>query len=180
MGLDVHAYRKIKKLDALFDGDGSPVNPVTREPYEDYFRLYVSSYFPEQAEGLEDGVYSYEDSGPFWSGGYVRYNIWREQLAKLAGYVPIWYESIEGYKPSGSLSHQAGAFVVEDGPFHELICFSDCDGIIGTVVSAKLAKDFAEWDEKIKSNSDDAFYIKYVQWQKCFEMAADDGAVHFG
>lgn len=180
MGLDVSAYREIAKLDALFDWDGEPVNPTTREPFEDYLRIYVSSDFPDQADDLEDkAVYSYKESGRFWSGSYGKYNQWREQLAKLANYAPVWYESIEGYKPSGSLSHQAGAFEVDSGAFYELICFTDCDGIIGAKTSAKLAKDFAEWDEKAKALNDEYFYAKYEQWRKCFEMAANNGAVSF-
>jgi hypothetical protein len=77
------------------------------------------------------------------------------------------------------MSHQVGAFEVTEGPFRELLCFSDCDGVIGAQVAAKLARDFAEWDERAKALGDSWFYEKYTEWQRCFEMAADDGAVSF-
>jgi len=38
MGLDVSAYKKLTKLDVLFDEDGEPVNPVTRELIDDYVK----------------------------------------------------------------------------------------------------------------------------------------------
>jgi hypothetical protein len=53
MGLDVAAYRKLTKLDALFDSSGGPVNPSTREPIEDYFKANFNSDFPEQVKALE-------------------------------------------------------------------------------------------------------------------------------
>lgn len=181
MGLGVTAFSKLTKLDALFDESGEPVNPQTRERYKDYFKAYVSADFPSQADGIEDrAVYSYEAYGRFWSASYGRYNSWRETLAKLAGYEAVPYETVPGYKPSEVMSHQVGAFEVNEGPFHELVCFSDCDGVIGPKVAAKLAKDFANWDERARALGDDWFYSKYQEWRQCFEMAADAGAVSFG
>jgi len=182
MGLNVHAYRQIRKLDVLFDADGQPVDPLTRAPVEgDYFRATVNSDFPSQAEGVEHrGVYAFADEDHFWSGGYGHYGRWRETLAKLAGYTAVLHERVPGFKPSEVMSHTVGAFEVEDGPFHELVCFSDCEGCIGTVVSAELARDFAEWDDRAKATGDAWFYEKYAEWRRCFEMAADGGAVTFG
>ena len=67
-------------------------------------------------------------------------------------------------------------------PFFELIHFSDCEGIIGPKISAKLAKDFA--DNQAKADVyrvDEAswFREKYSDWRRAFEMAADNGAVEF-
>ena len=174
MGLDVTAYRRIKKLDVLFDASGEPVDPGTMEPHEDYFKALVNPNFFPQAAGLEDeSVYGYVESERFWSGSYGTYGSWREQLAKLAGYRSVYVG------PDGKRSHQVGACQSNEGPFHELICFTDSDGVIGAKVSAKLARDFAAWDDRAKETRDDWFYQKYAEWRRCFEMAADDGAVSF-
>jgi hypothetical protein len=181
MGLDVSAYSKLKKLDVLFNEDGEPVNPETREvlDYDDYFKVYANPHFPRQAADLtHKGVYAFEDSAHVWSGGYGRYNNWREELAKLAGYTPALYYRIPDYAPSAMLSHSVGAGEVDSGPFHELIHFTDCDGVIGPTICAKLARDFAEWDERAKALGD-GFYESYRQWREGFELAADGGAVHF-
>lgn len=64
-------------------------------------------------------------------------------------------------------------------PFYELIDFSDCEGVIGPEVSAKLAKDFADWDEQAKRTLDDYDYEMYSNWHKAFKIASDGGAVIF-
>lgn len=176
MGLDITAYKNLKKVDTVFNGDGEPLDPVTHEPMEDYFRPYVSSDFPTQAQGLEHkAVYVYENATWLSCGGYGRYNGWRETLAKLAGYPARQFERIKGYVET---THAMGAFYAESGPFRELVCFSDCDGVIGPVVSAKLAKDFADFDSQAKAVGE-AFYEQYLGWRRCLEMAADGGAVEF-
>ena len=168
MGLDITAYRQLKKLYALYNEHGEPVNPVTSEPYDDYFKVYFNMYFPVQSEGLDDlCAYTYEDSMGFRAGSY--------------GYTQVPFEKVEGYAPSTVMSAQIGAFDSPDGPFHELICYSDCEGCIGPVVAAKLAKDFEEWDEKAKTyaGTDSYFYQKYCCWKDAMIMAADGGAVAF-
>ena len=181
MGLDVSAYRKLKQLDVLFNADGDPVNPATGEEleYDDYVKPYISRDFPKQAADLVKGAaYGFEDSAHVWSGGYGGYNNWREELAKLAGYPVGVYYRVPGYAPSATESYSQGAFQVASGPFHELICFSDCEGAIGPTVCAKLAKDFAEWDERAKAVGG-WFYESYVMWREGFEFAADGGAIEF-
>lgn len=56
---------------------------------------------------------------------------------------------------------------------------SDCEGVIGPEVSAKLVKDFADFDERAKTRGGKYFYALYCDWRKAFEMAADGGAVSF-
>lgn len=69
----------------------------------------------------------------------------------------------------------------EDGtsPFFELIHFADNEGVIGPVVSAKLAKDFRDNYERAKAFGDGYWLSKYEKWMAAFEMAADNGAVEF-
>lgn len=179
MGLDITAYRNLRKIDAVFDVDGEPIDPITREPIDYSLKAYANNDFPGRDEGLEDrAIYSAEDSMGFRAGSYSGYNAWREELAKLAGYTAADYTIYEQTKKR----HDAGAWASTSGPFWELINFSDCEGVIGPVVSAKLAKDFAEFDDNARAHStarEDWFYPVYQDFRQAFEMAADKGAVDF-
>lgn len=178
MGLDISSYRKLTKLDCVFDEDGEPIDPVTREDVDYDMYAYLNPDFPGR-EGQIEGktIYRAEESDGFRAGSYGFYNNWREDLAQLAGYAPI---KVERY---GQVSerHDEAAWQVEAGPFLEMIVFSDCEGVIGAEVCAKLAKDFAEFDEKAKyfKGRVNGFYELYEKWKAAFEMGADEGAVQF-
>jgi hypothetical protein len=182
MGLDITAYKGIEKVDCVFDEDGQPLNPITREALDygdDYVtQAFINSDYPERAEGVvHKGVYRAKDSMGFRAGSYSGYNGWREDLAKLAGYPATAFTAYG----RTTHRHDAGAWAASEGPFWELICFSDCEGVIGPVVSAKLARDFAEWDERAKAYSEGPswFYERFQEWRAAFEMAADSGMVNF-
>ena len=66
-----------------------------------------------------------------------------------------------------------GKFIVID--------FTDSGGVIGPIVSAKLAKDFAQFSDAAKAaDAGDSWYFEnYCKWQQAFELAADAGAVDF-
>lgn len=165
MGLDITAYRKLTKLDVLFDEDGEPVDHVTGEPVENYFRAWDNPDFPGRAEGLEHlAIYGYAEYEHVFSRSYVGYNRWRETLAKLAGYTPD--DAWDGLV-------QAGA------PFWELVNFADNEGAIGPVVAAKLLRDFEEFDERAKTIENDLFYQGYCSIRRGLELAADGGALEF-
>ena len=71
MGLDVTAYRKITKVDAVFDQHGEPIDPITREAIEDGVQLCVNPDFPGRAGGIESGaVYRFEDCLHVSAGSY--------------------------------------------------------------------------------------------------------------
>ena len=69
-------------------------------------------------------------------------------------------------------------------PFVELIDFSDCEGVIGPKVAAKLAKDFADYEFMASAfaaeSNDDFFLALYREWRRAFEWAADGGMIYFG
>ncbi|WP_286898846.1 hypothetical protein [Achromobacter sp. UBA2119] len=178
MGLDVSAYARIKKLDAVFDDGGDAIDPTSREPLAYDFRAYHNPDFPGRADDIENrGVYLGEDAVGL-SVGYGGYNAWREELAKVAGYRKGTFKQFGRDQESHCVECWNGA----QGPFAELINFSDCEGTIGTAVSAKLAHDFAEFDAKAKAHSSDhgsRFYTLYGEFRAVFEMAADGGAVSF-
>lgn len=175
MGLDVTAYKGLTKLDCVFDADGEPIDPATREPIDEYFRSHGTNEFPGRDEGIESGaVYRYDESLAGPSLGYGGYNRWREELARLAGYEPTphtrWGQT--------EMLHAAACWSGATGPFAELINFTDCDGVIGPVVAARLLTDFKAFDERAQAIGE-AFYAVYREFTECFEMAAQDGAVSF-
>jgi hypothetical protein len=176
MGLDITAYTKTTKVDCVFDADGEPIDPQTRQPLEDYARPCCNPAFTEVAEGLDsEQVFSYEDAFGFRAGSYGGYSNWRETLAKVAGYPAL---ETERYG-SKYMSHSTGAWEARVGPFAELINFSDCEGVIGPKTSAKLAKDFADFQEQADAQGDSDWQERYTSWRKAFEMAADSGFVSF-
>jgi len=170
MGLDVSAYSKLVEApDAERDEDGEPVD------YDNYRNFYFNKDFPGRAEGLKEGMtYKLGEEGSGLSTGYGRYSAWRDELAKLAGYPAEPYERYGRVEQSHCMPCWNGA----QGPFAEQINFSDCDGTIGPVVSAKLAKDYADFAEKAEAVGG-YFWEKYQEWKVVFEIAANDGAVVF-
>ena len=176
MGLDVSAYSKVTKVDCLFDEDGEPVDPSTREAIKgDWFQAYVNPHFPGRADGIDDrSVYTYKDSDGMRAGGYAGYNRWRDDLAKIAGWPKGQYEH---YGKMGD-SYCVSCWNGETGPFSELINFSDAEGVIGTATAQKLAKDFATFQAAADAEGG-YFAEKYAEWRHLFELASDGGCVRF-
>lgn len=169
MGLDVTAYRGLKRDEnPKLDSDGWPEEP-SRVLLHTSSIAFAEENWPGRAEGIEAGVHEFADSYGFRAGSYGGYNRWRSDLARLSGFATIeeaWSSTIEF-------------------PFRELINFADNEGIIGPVVSAKLAKDFAENEKKAEAfaatfgANGGWWLLKYREWRNAFEMAADNGAVDF-
>lgn len=172
MGLDISAYSKLVEAPtAERDEDGYPVD------YDSFERFYENEDFPGRFEGLKNGmIYGYSEDSEFdsLSIGYGRYNAWREQLAEMAGYKD------ETYEQNGRimLSHCVACWNGAQGPFAEQINFSDCEGAIGPVACAKLAKDYAEFAGKAEAVGG-YFWDKYQEFKRCFDIGADFGAVSF-
>lgn len=176
MGLDITAYRGLTKAQP-----GEGVHPRYAEEADDdngWFRLYVESGFAGRADEIEDrAIYRAADRFDFPAGPYSGYSEWRDALAELAGYPTAPHPS--SYR-LGQSSHAASVWAdPKPGPFMELIHFSDCEGVIGTAVSAKLAKDFVAFQDKADAHPNAHFRAKYALWRKAFEMASDRGAVRF-
>lgn len=174
MGLDITAYRQVKLMPDQHEGEED------YDPYGDGgFRVWSNhAEFIGRSEGVvENAYYTSTDELDFRAGSYGGYNAWREQLAEFAGYPvsPAEYHQ-------GKLRHDQGAWDASGGPFWELIHFSDCEGTIGPVVSAKLAQDFADNQAKADTYAgpeSDWFKSRYADWRKAFEMGADGGCVVF-
>ena len=169
MGLDITAYRKLAKV-IIPEGAEAADYPAPR--------MYHNPAFPGRADDVPEGSYIGLEEFGFRAGSYGGYGEWRNQLAEFAGYA----EGVENFFGGERKSFSATAFDAKGGPFWELICFSDCEGTIGTAISAKLAKDFAENQPRADAyDGPDAewFKARYADWRKAFEMAADGGAVEF-
>lgn len=168
MGLDISAYRKLELVphdEVERDEDGDLAD------WEQNIQFYSNSDFPHHFEGLDKGaVYTRgEESYGFRAGSYSGYGQWRATLASMVGF-------------------SDGRDVPDDaqGPFVELINFSDCEGTIGPVVSRKLHEDFVLYKDKatefastLPSDEGEWFLSKYQDWERAFALAKDDGAVCF-
>lgn len=179
MGLDVTAYENLKKIDCVFNSDGEPIDAQTREVIDcSYYQPKVNYDFEGREEGIDNkAIYSFDKYLHEISIGYGRYNNWRNELAKLAGYPAIPVDRYGVGNPQ--LRHDQSAWEYDSGPFYELINFSDCEGVIGPVVSNKLANDFADHQNKADAHPDEYFKQIYSAFRHAFELASNNGAVDF-
>lgn len=164
MGLDITALGSIQPCSQHGDSDASYGAGHV------YLNVYENA-FPERAVPITEGCYVANKQMHFRAGSYSGYNRWREQLSMFAlGVMPqmVWdYPN-----------------VYEGKPFYELINFADNEGLIGPIVSVKLAADFAEGfgpaAEWAGVNDPTGYWFsKYGEWLKAFQIAANAGAVQF-
>jgi hypothetical protein len=157
MGLDITAVRRAKAVPAC-DKKG--------DCYPQHHYIYPIREFVERADGLERGCYESDEDLAFRAGSYSSYNRWREWLSQtFIGVSPerVW---------------QSPTFYA-DKPFVELVNFSDAEGVIGPMTSAKLAQDFRAHLPEVDAMPDDFETRLYRRWMYAFEMAADNGFVKF-
>lgn len=172
MGLDITAYSGLKEVGpqtAEHRENGNPDGTTT---------FWDNPDFPGRIDGVkEKTLYSYDEEEHVFGRSYGTYGAWREWLAQLSGYPLTEYEGPLG-RPEKA--HAAACWHGATGPFSELINFADNEGTIGPVVAAKLAKDFAEWDERAKAAATHGWeYEVYGQIRSGVEMAARNGALDF-
>lgn len=157
MGLDVLACNRIHWLDAWYDEEnGTAVLRDTGKVlnWDQFFVANINPDFPGRADEIEHGaLYGFDKEIRFRAGAYSTYNRWREKLARFAGY-----------------TSQEDCWSGTEGPFWELINFSDCEGDLGTATCRKLLADFRSFH----SMDED-----YLAWMSLFEHAADNGVVRF-
>lgn len=161
MGLDITAYKRLVVVEnPEIDEDGELIHWDSNwQPGASMD--WSEKHFPGRGEGIDSkAVYCWEDRYGFRAGSYSGYNHWRSQLESFA-------------KKIG-----------KNEAFQELIDFADNEGVIGPIVSKKLANDFTENKMEAlkfsKTLEDDGwFFEKYEDWELAFTMAADNGAVDF-
>ena len=162
MGLDITAYSQLKDTGRPFDLDVDEGNTYIPHNHPDFATRCVE-FTPWHAFEYEGYLHAY-------IGAYSYYGRWREQLAKLAGYSPL---------TGGYFTYSSGVWAATEGPFRELIDFTDCDGVLGTAVCQKLAEDFAEYEASARLLGDEDFLYTYLQFKAAVEWASDGGAVVF-
>lgn len=162
MGLDVSAFSRLRAApEAKLDRDGYPKDIRRYWLLRPALLDHTEKDWPGKTAGLVPGVFAFEDSTVFRAGSYSGYGEWREKLARFAG------------APTAEAVWDGRV----DVPFRELINFTDCDGVIGPVVSAKLAEEFAEYAERAAKVP--TIISLYRAFHKAFDLARHGGAVHF-
>lgn len=171
MGLDVTAYLGLTKSE-----NQAPIED--EDCLEGRISFWENPYFPGRSSGVECGdvVYSYTDTRAVFSGMCSRYCSYRETLAMIAGYAANQNQK----HGENHGSRAAISIYMTEGPFWEQILFSDCEGVLGPVVCAKLAKDYADFQSTVDAYAGDrAEYFKatYAEWREAFTLAANSGAI---
>lgn len=167
MGLDISVYERVElvtEVHAVEDSDG-------RICYEDkgHIKPYQEGCFQHNNGGIEPSkcyISTGEETG-FRAGSYGYYGEWRRQLCLTATgmEIEVLWDSPEKYF---------------DQPFWNLINFSDCEGVIGPTICAKLAEEFRTHRENVRPQLDEEWgQPKYDEWQEAFELAAAGGMVVF-
>lgn len=185
MGLAIHGYRNLKKLNLQLNEDKEAIDP--NNPNKTYDGDYVvpdknfhfdDSYF----NGLEEVPYSYDDYFRFSAGSYSGYNEFRKVICRILELVPEEVNMGTITDPKMKLRVEGYYWNGNKGPFSELIHFSDCEGTIGSEVSKKLLKDFEEYKSKAEKIEDPyrwGFRENYNNWIKALTLASDNGCIIF-
>lgn len=67
MGFSITAYKKLIAVDAIFDAEGTPIDPKTKAPIENWVKGYSSNEFPNQANDFTDqGIWKHSGSITFF------------------------------------------------------------------------------------------------------------------
>jgi hypothetical protein len=191
MGLDITAYShmihvgKHEKDRALNEGEPGGLDDWCY--YENHAQAFAYDSFPRSFRGipilstrtiggnakfLEGGCFEVTDkteTHEFRAGSYGGYGHWRQDLARQFNPAPILGLREGMQQPDPDL------------PFYELIWFADNEGSIGPEAAADLLADFQEHADRYDPADDQLGYMrrKYVDWTRAFELAAQDGLVHF-
>ncbi|WP_078391266.1 hypothetical protein [Shouchella patagoniensis] len=157
MGLDISAYKNLNLVQNPERDEAGDLVNWDREWQPGASMEWSEKHFPGRGEGVDyNAVYTFEEEFSFRAGSYSGYGAWREQLSEFAN----------------------------GNDFHELIVFADNEGVIGPVVSDKLAKDFDKnLNAAIKYSETfvggEYWLSKYLDWKDAFEIASENGAVNF-
>ena len=159
MGVLFEAGRGLKKLDE--DALKALAGRESEDDAQDLLYVEGNSQAPQIAEGVEVGATYQCAEMTFFS--FPHWTVCREWTKKL-------WEMI------GCTEDE----VLADGStvaFRDYLIWAQ-HGTFGPKASAKLAADFAEWDERAKTFSDDEFYELYTHMKFIFEWTAQDGLVY--
>lgn len=136
MGLDIRTYTNIRRVPpeeekAVLE---HPDGPHEGAYEKGYAFPDINPHFPGREEGVEEVPYAFDEDIHFRAGSYSGHSVFRQHICNVLGLgvFRAWIQS------KGTDTH---------GPFEEFLNFSDCEGVIGPVVSKKLAADFVEHEK---------------------------------
>lgn len=166
MGLDVTAYKTVKLLSTHSRDEWLEFYDVDLPTSQEY--LFVDHPSRTQHDGMLEGLYEVGKEYTFSCGGYGAYNQWRNWLASLLNRSAVEIQK----KPT-------------PGPFVEIIHFSDCEGFMGPITCAKLAKDFVGYRAIARRMAQKDPYDgernlqRYLDFLKAFRFVSPTGALKF-
>lgn len=181
MGLDISFYQAAQMLPA----DAIVGDDLDYDKYPDGRLAYVNDDFLAQADGLpEKFAFAAEGEGRDARIGYASYGHWRECVAKAVGYPkapPHPDESSLDASYRESLPHVTSAWRGHFGPLHDLLNFSDCEGVIGPQTCAKIAAELAEYRDRALACMSDAprFSEFYDAMMQGFSIVGPTGFARF-
>ena len=163
MGLDIIAYSRLKKNEYLSNKKDEDKDYIDGDCLiMSTLLTEIDEAFPGRAEPLKynGDVYDCENYEWINIGSYSTYGWFRWALE---------------------------TFSEDCDWFNELIDFSDCEGVIGSVVSEKLYEDFSsnaesfeQWVYQKYSVVEGELLLRmYYKFESAFEIAKDGGAVEF-
>jgi hypothetical protein len=155
MGVIFWAGRRMRKLDEAELKEFSD-----REEYvgEDLFLVRGNPQVPQIAEGLEVGATYQCAEITFFS--FYNWRYCRDWTGKLWDMVGCTEEEVLAADSTAA--------------FRDYFLWAQ-KGTLGPVASAKLAAQFAAWDERAKAFADEDFYETYALMRLMFEWTAQDG-----
>jgi hypothetical protein len=179
MGLDVTAYRRLERVADWPEGV-EDIDDVARYDFDQgtYIwngRRVVEVHpwgqgdFPEH-HNLTPGLYAYADKTGWRAGSYSGYNDWRDWLSRAA--LGVSAETV--WRDFDRWRDRGAAWLVN---------FSDCEGIIGAEVCARILADLRENESMIREQTfgpeAEWHLAKLDAWLAGLEMAADGGMLDF-
>lgn len=176
MGLDIGAMSNLVRREDLFhDEDWQVVNQHGEVQVGDFYVASVIEVFADAAGDIKTGdVFEYGEYLHVRAGSYGGYSRWRLMLCNMA----------LGVDPDVVWNHPEN---FKEGPFFNLINFSDCEGVIGTETCKALYQDFLHhypaavaYASRLPEDFGGEYWLdKYKEWMEAFELASNDGCVDF-
>lgn len=149
------ARKGLKKLDGRIDAD------FWANRLDNVVEVIGNPHCPQVTDGLEvGGAYRFLEEQRFAVAKKGRdFARCMEQLADMVGY------------------HWQMANADGLGPFRDLFRHPGQFGTFGPIASAKLAADFATFDERAREHGKRSFYRWFASMRRMFEYAMNDGGV---
>lgn len=156
MGVSITAFVGLKLVRPL------PAEPKDSDwEHGDKEVALYSIDFPERADGMVDGIYSFEDKKDGFHYSYGGYHAFRQALARAVGIADLerWWKT----NPA------------DDVAFFELLQFADNEGFWGPRSTANLAADFKALKHELPRDGD--LYSLPATVAAFAYAAANDGVV---